>query len=69
MLFRSDTVMSIVRSTELQSYIRIRLCMLGVSCVILPSKLDRMLSDDELELLNSKFSEKGLESIITGIDC
>ena len=61
--------MSIVRSVELQSYVRIRLCMLGVSCVILPRKLDRMLSDEELDLLKSKFSEKGLESLITGIDC
>tara|TARA_Y100000766_G_C18877885_1_gene591767 strand:- start:87 stop:1055 length:969 start_codon:yes stop_codon:yes gene_type:complete len=64
-----DAVMSIVRSVELQSYVRIRLCMLGVSCVILPTKLDRMLSDEELDLLKSKFSEKGLESLITGIDC
>ena len=63
-----DKVMSIVRSVELQSHVRIRLCMLGTSCVLLPRKLDRMLSTEELSLLESQFIEQGLAAKITGID-
>lgn len=63
-----DKVMSIVRSVELQSHVRIRLCMLGTSCVLLPRKLDRMLSAEELSLLESQFIEQGLAAKITGID-
>jgi len=63
-----DKVRAVVRSLELQSYVSIRLCMLGTSCVILPRKLDRMLSLDELDLLYAKFTESGLESLITSID-
>lgn len=63
-----DKVMSIVRSVGLQSEVRIRLCMLGISCVILPRKLNRMLSDEELSLLESQFVEQGLASVVTGID-
>ena len=63
-----DNARSVVRSLELQSFVSIRLCMLGTSCVILPRKLDRMLSLDELDSLYAKFTESGLESIITSID-
>ena len=63
-----DTVRKVVRSLDLQSYVSIRLCMLGTSCVILPRKLDRMLSADELDLLHEKFSENNLESLISAID-
>lgn len=63
-----DKVMNIVRSVGLQSEVRIRLCMLGTSCVILPRKLDRMLSNEESSLLESRFIEQGLASLVTGID-
>ncbi|MEC7229112.1 MAG: hypothetical protein VXV95_03580 [Candidatus Thermoplasmatota archaeon] len=61
-------VMGIVRSVDMQSYVRIRLCMLGTSCVVLPRKLERVLTVAELELLHSEFAKQGLESLITGID-
>ncbi len=61
-------VMGIVRSVDMQSYVRIRLCMLGTSCVVLPRKLERVLTVAELELLRSEFAKQGLESLITGID-
>ena len=63
-----DTVMSTVRSVDLQSHIRIRLCMLGTSCVILPRKLDRILSEQELSSLSKELTDQGLASIVTGID-
>jgi hypothetical protein len=63
-----DNVRKIVRSLDLQSYVSIRLCMLGTSCVILPRRLDRMLSPDELDLLHTKISENDLESLISAID-
>ena len=63
-----DSVRAIVRSIDLQSHVSIRLCMLGTSCVILPRKLDRMLSSDELDLLHLRFTESNLESVITEID-
>ena len=63
-----DSVRAIVRSIDLQSHVSIRLCMLGTSCVILPRKLDRMLSSDELDLLHLRFTESNLESLITEID-
>jgi len=62
-----DKVRTVVRSLELQSYVSIRLCMLGISCVILPRKLERILSLDELDSLCAKFTANGLESLITSI--
>ena len=53
-----DKVMSIVRSVELQSHVRIRLCMLGTSCVLLPRKLDRMLSTEECLYWNHNLLSK-----------
>ena len=52
----------------MQSHVRIRLCMLGTSCVVLPRKLERMLTAAELDLLNTEFAKQGLGSLITGID-
>ena len=63
-----SSVMGIVRSVDMQSHVRIRLCMLGTSCVVLPRKLERMLTAAELELLDTEFAKQGLESLITGID-
>ena len=59
--------MGIVRSVDMQSHVRIRLCMLGTSCVVLPRKLERMLTAAELDLLNTEFAKQGLASLITGI--
>ena len=63
-----DNVRKVVRSIDLQSHVSIRLCMLGTSCVILPRKLNRMISQEELDLLHAKLIEKGLESLISAID-
>lgn len=63
-----DIVRDIIRSVDLQLHVRVRLCMLGISCVILPRTLDRLLLHEELELLHTKFTEYGLQSIITEID-
>ncbi len=63
-----DNVRKVVRSIDMQSHVSIRLCMLGTSCVILPRKLNRMISQEELDLLHAKLIEKGLESLISAID-
>ena len=63
-----DVARDTVRSLDLQSLVSIRLCMLGTSCVVLPRKLNRLLTDSELESINSAFIERGLASMITEID-
>ena len=63
-----DNARKVVRALDLHPLVSIRLCMLGTSCVILPRKLERMLSLDELNSLHQKFTEIGLDSLITGID-
>jgi len=60
-------VRSIIRDNEMQTNVSARLCMLGVSLVILPRKLNRMITKSELEKLHSDFTDNQLGSIITQI--
>ena len=60
-------VQSTVNELGLQARIRVRLCMLGTSCVVLPSKVDQPLTDDELQQLSEVLKANQLESMMTRI--
>ncbi len=62
-----EMLRQIVRENDLQTHLRIRLCMLGISAVILPRKLNRMLKPDELKKLYQSFIERDLGALITKI--
>jgi len=61
------TVQSTVNELGLQARIRVRLCMLGTSCVVLPSKIDQALTEDELQELSDHLKSHQLESLVTRI--
>ena len=60
-------VQSTVNELGLQARIRVRLCMLGTSCVVLPSKIDEALTEDELHQLSDHLKTHQLESLVTRI--
>ena len=60
-------VQSTVNELGLQARIRVRLCMLGTSCVVLPSKVDEPLTEDELQQLSDHLKTHQLESLVTRI--
>ena len=60
-------VQSTVNELGLQARIRVRLCMLGTSCVVLPSKVDQPLTEDELQQLSDHLKTHQLESLVTRI--
>ena len=51
------TVREVVRELDLQAKVSIRLCMLGVSLVILPRKLSKPLSKEELDLISGELEK------------
>lgn len=55
-----ESVRSIIQAHQLQASIRIRLCMLGTSCVLLPTKLNQPLSEETLIMLASELQQLGL---------
>ena len=54
-----ESVRSVVQSNQLQASIRIRLCMLGTSCVLLPTRLNEPLSEETLNMLASELQQLG----------
>ena len=54
-----ESVRSIIQTHQLQANIRIRLCMLGTSCVLLPARLNEPLSEETLSLLASELQQLG----------
>ena len=60
-------VQSTVNELGLQARIRVRLCMLGTSCVVLPSKIDQALTEEELQQLSDHLKTHQLESLVTRI--
>ena len=62
-----NLVRKVVKDLELQTHLSIRLCMLGVSVVILPRKLNRQISKQELDQLYNSLIQLNLGSIITSI--
>ena len=58
-------VQSTVNELGLQARIRVRLCMLGTSCVVLPLKIDEALTEDELHQLSDHLKTHQLESLVT----
>ena len=61
------TVQSIINELDLQAHIRARLCMLGTSCVLLPSKANQPLRDEDLNRLSERLQSMNLESALTKI--
>ena len=57
----------IVRDLDLQAKISIRLCMLGISLVILPRKLRNPLKKKELEMISKELELIGIGTKITKI--
>ena len=57
----------VVRELELQAKISIRLCMLGISLVILPRKLTNPLKKNELEQISKELEQIGIGTKITKI--
>ena len=55
-----DSVRSAILKHQLQADIIIRLCMLGTSCLLLPTKLNAPLSQETLNMLTSELQEIGL---------
>ena len=62
-----NLVRKVVKNLELQTHLSIRLCMLGISVVILPRKLSRQITKQELDELNKSLLRLNLGSIITSI--
>ena len=60
-------VQSTVNELGLQARIRVRLCMLGTSCVVLPLKIDEALTEDELHQLSDHLKTHQLESLVSRI--
>jgi len=54
-----ESVRSIIQAHQLQASIRIRLCMLGTSCVLLPTRLNEPLSEETLSILASELQQLG----------
>ena len=61
------SVQSTINELDLQAHVRARLCMLGTSCVLLPSKANQSLSVEDLNRLSEGLRTKNLDSIQTRI--
>ena len=62
-----DMVRSVIQSHQLQANIRIRLCMLGTSCVLLPTQLKKPLSEETLASLASELEQHGFGVDLTSL--
>ena len=62
-----DSVQSVINELNLQANVRARLCMLGTSCVLLPSRANQPLHEDDLNRLSERFQTMNLDSIQTNI--
>ena len=63
-----ESVRSIIQSHQLQASIRIRLCMLGTSCVLLPTRLNEPLSEETLNMLASELQQLGFGAEQTSLN-
>ena len=61
------TVQSALNELNLQANMRARLCMLGTSCVLLPSNPDQPLDEEDLLQLSERLRAQNLDSTITHI--
>ena len=61
------SVQSALNELNLQAEMRARLCMLGTSCVLLPSKANQPLDEEDLMRLSERLRSLNLESTITQI--
>lgn len=61
------SVQSVINELNLQAQVRARLCMLGTSCVLLPTKADQPLDEDDLRQLSERLRSIDLDSFITRI--
>lgn len=61
------SVQSVINELNLQAQMRARLCMLGTSCVLLPSKADQPLYEEDLVQVSERLRSLNLDSIITQI--
>ena len=61
------SVQSALNELNLQAEMRARLCMLGTSCVLLPSKANQPLDEEDLMQLSERLRSLNLESTITQI--
>jgi len=61
------SVQSVINELNLQAQMRARLCMLGTSCVLLPSNVNQPLHDEDLMLVSERLRSLNLDSIITQI--
>ena len=60
-------VQSVLNELELQATTRARLCMLGTSCVLLPSKANQPLDEEDLKQISNRLESMNLDSILTSI--
>ena len=60
-------VQSVLNELELQATTRARLCMLGTSCVLLPSKVNQPLDEEDLKQISNRLESMNLDSILTSI--
>ncbi len=61
------SVQSAINELDLQAHVRARLCMLGTSCVLLPSKANQPLDGEDLKRLSERLQSMNLDSIQTRI--
>ena len=62
-----DSVRSVIQSHQLQTDIRIRLCMLGTSCVLLPTHLKKPLTEETLSTVASELEQRGFGVELTSL--
>lgn len=60
-------VLGAVQDAGMQAIVAARLCMLGSSVVVLPRRLDRIATIEELEALAEALSEVGLSTMMTAV--
>ncbi len=60
-------VQSVINELNLQAQIRARLCMLGTSCVLLPSKANQPLDVEDLSDISDRLQSLNLDSTLTRI--
>ena len=61
------SVQSVINELNLQAQMRARLCMLGTSCVLLPSKANQPLHEEDLVQVSERLRSLNLDSIVTQI--
>ena len=62
-----DAVVSVVGQAALQSTCAVRLCMLGSSVAVVPRRVDRLPTEENLEELASQLKELGLNTMMTSL--